>query len=144
MATKQMQCASEPGFPMRTFHMEDGDGTCAECGFMQTSFAAGLQEMANLATWANASDREKLANHARNAAGWNVFAVDFPGHAEAEIQRIDAPEDGSAPIFDSDDAAIAHVVALAAQGSWLHLDALRHANQDPPVIAECLKAGIFV
>ena len=49
--TVQMKCADEPGFPVRDFHMEDGDGVCAHCGWMQTSFADGLNELVALATW---------------------------------------------------------------------------------------------
>lgn len=49
--TKRMKCADEPGFPVRDFHMDNGDGTCSHCGWMQTSFEAGVRELANLATW---------------------------------------------------------------------------------------------
>ena len=83
-----------------------------------------------------------MTEHTPSREGWDIFAVDADGHAPREIQRIDAPEDGSDPCFESDQEAIAFVVARALAGSRMHLDALRTCKDDPPVIDACLAAGI--
>lgn len=64
----QMKCADEGGFPVRPFlptgkpdEFADGkvDYACAHCGWLQTSFAAGLRELVNLATWHDDAERER-------------------------------------------------------------------------------------
>lgn len=83
-----------------------------------------------------------MTEHKPAREGWDIFAVDADNHAPYEIQRIDAPEDGSNPRFETDQDAIAFVVAQALGGSQMHLDALRACREDPPVIDACRGAGI--
>ena len=58
---------------------------------------------------------------AATAEGWDIF--DNSDYGE-EIERIDCPEDGSDPLFESDDAAFAFVLYHAGLGSTLHVKAL--------------------
>ena len=53
--------------------------------------------------------------------GWDVFWTDERGY---EIERIDAPEDGSEPVFDGDDAALEFVLSRARNGHSLERQAL--------------------
>lgn len=55
------------------------------------------------------------------AEGWGLFETTV---GPWEVQRIDAPEDGSEPRFQSDAHAIAHVYWLANEGSPLHRKAM--------------------
>jgi len=58
---------------------------------------------------------------AATAEGWNIFDSDERG---LEIERIDCPDDRDEPAFDCDDAAVAHCVRRAAEGSEMHKRAL--------------------
>lgn len=70
--------------------------------------------------------------------GWNVFDVSGAAcnvgrlKGYCEIQRIDCPDD-MAPPFDSDHAAVRHVVTLAKKGDEEAIDALWQAHTDPLV-----------
>lgn len=61
MKTQQMHCADEPGFPLRTFTCDGSDSTCLHCGWMQESFGQGLQELVNLSTWSDESERVRYS-----------------------------------------------------------------------------------
>lgn len=67
--------------------------------------------------------REMTRVHIQQASleGWGLFSTGTAtdGHTPLEIQRDDEAE-----IFESDEAAYAHVVAQAATGSECHLRAL--------------------
>ena len=61
------------------------------------------------------------------AEGWDVFENSDYG---TEIERIDCPDDDGEPLFESDDAAVAHVILQArVHGSRLHQDALAFVAQ---------------
>ena len=61
------------------------------------------------------AERWKLEDSAAAASqGWDVFQAD-----QLEIQRIDSPESGEAPRFDSDAQALVHVYDLALRGDPL-------------------------
>lgn len=64
-----MQCADEPGFPSRPFaSLGEGDYACTHCGWMQTSFRAGLLELARCATWLDQDERGRYTAIASGAA----------------------------------------------------------------------------
>jgi hypothetical protein len=73
--------------------------------------------------------------------GWALFTIDdFTGKGRSglmEIQRLDDPQAcfddlPAAPIFASDDEAIAFVTARAKEGSDMHRAALdMHGKPDP-------------
>lgn len=58
---------------------------------------------------------------AATAKGWDVFDS---SERVLEIERIDAPEDGLPPIFDSDDEALGSVYLNAQGGDLLCQKAL--------------------
>jgi len=69
---------------------------------------------------------ERLVNRVNAVGareGWALFECDGEGHPDLELQRDDCPDVG-VPYFETDDAALAHVLAQARQGSSLHQAAI--------------------
>lgn len=65
--------------------------------------------------------------------GWDVFDNSERG---VEIERVDdmsdvCPQGDGSPIFVSDDDALAHVKAMAAQGDAIACAALHHVAPNP-------------
>ena len=69
---------------------------------------------------------DTLDHQATTPEGWGVYDCGLreDGTPRIELQRIDEP-DGAEPSFASDEDAWRHVIARAAAGSALHLQALR-------------------
>ena len=58
--------------------------------------------------------------------GWGLFDV----NGTLDLQRLDEPEDGGKPVFDSDADAIRYVVNRALEGSAFHLLAIYLDRRD--------------
>ncbi len=58
--------------------------------------------------------------------GWSLFDVS----GRLDLQCVDEPEDGSAPVFPDDESAIRYVVNRALKGSAFHLLAIYLDRRD--------------
>ena len=79
-----------------------------------------------------------LFNHdAARIEGWDVFDCDLDpeGRHQFQLQRIDAPEDGTSP-FPDDRDAWQHVVTQARAGSALHRAALDAVDDTERMLIE--------
>lgn len=56
--------------------------------------------------------------------GWDIFDADGSADGRWQLQAITCPEDGSKPIFQTDEKAAAHVKDMAVKGSELHRRAI--------------------
>ena len=66
--------------------------------------------------------------------GWAIFMADGSslnenGDRPFQLQRVDEPEDGSEPLFDSDLDAHMHVARLASEGDRTARLALRYLRR---------------
>ena len=76
----------------------------------------------------------EAVNRFAEREGWAIFN-------DCEIQRIDCPDDGSAPSFRGDDGALRHVRQLADAGSALHRKALALIGHGPSKAPETAPAS---
>lgn len=90
---------------------------CKEAAGDVEALGEALEAAQAARTWTPEDSRLAIAE------GWELFSVDRDGQL-LEIQRIDAPEDGSDPRFASDAQAVAFVYDRAIEGSELHRRAL--------------------
>lgn len=99
--------------------MADGAVTAlsADPDFWRVNFDHAMAEWQHAQEWTEADS--KLAT----SLGWDIFDAD----GEAQLQRIDCPEDGSDPIFDNDGlAAYMGVQSPAMRGDGLARKAIAH------------------
>jgi hypothetical protein len=83
-------------------------------------------------------NRTELLDHATaKREGWDVFdgGPDPDGKPQRQLQRIDAPEDGTPP-FPDDRDAWEYVVTRARAGSALHRAALAAVDDTERMLIE--------
>jgi hypothetical protein len=88
---------------------------------------------------------------AARAEGWDVWDCDGSENGrfqlcrcddDPEAERCDATGEMRGAAFDDDEGAWRHVVALAREGSALHVKALAFITAQNPIEAECIAATV--